>query len=305
MEDLNPVPLLLKEQIQSVIRDQWRKAADSYATIPLSLEAFENKVFQVLHKALVQIRDTAAPVAIESELMHLVSQLHWQELYLTTACAHGVETAWQLFHSSFKSTILKAATKCAANSSDGHEMADSFLSDLYLPSPSGATADEKKIGMYSGVGSLEGWIKVILARQSIDKIRSQKRQVSIDDLEFEPPSTEDSWRADSRVLEDDQARALQMVSSGLTEALRVLEPQQKMILQLYYLRKVTLKEIGTLLQVHESTISRNLDRLKAQLLAAVSDHLQKNFKVKKTEVRHIIGLARSHFEFDLNQILTE
>jgi hypothetical protein len=71
------------------------------------------------------------------------------------------------------------------------------------------------------------------------------------------------------------------------------------------LQQITLKEIGVLLKVHESTASRTLDRLKTQLLASVSDHLQEKFKIKKGEVRHLIGLAWSHIELDLKQILTE
>ena len=305
MENLDPILSRLKQRVQSITEEQWRKAAAEYSGIELTLDAFETKVFRVLKKALSQISEAACAETTERELIHLVSQLHWQELYLTTACALGDAAAWDFFHSLFKGTVMKTALRCASNTSEGNEMADSFLSDLFLPSQPGPTEGEKKIGQYSGIGSLEGWIKVVISRQSIDRIRSQKRQVSIDDLPVEPTSTGLSDRADSIILEQDQQRALRMVSAGLNEALRRLDPQQKMVLQLYYLQKVTLKEIGALLKVHESTVSRTLDRLKTQLLASVSDHLQKNFKVKKAEVRHLIGLARSHIELDLKQILTE
>lgn len=295
----------LRERTYAISQEQWCKAAVEYPGVALPLHAFEEKIFKVLQKSLTQIPEPTPRETAERELIHLLSQLHWQELYLTTACERGIDVAWNIFHSQYRGTILKTAMRSACNASEGQEIADSFLSELFLPSQTGSSEGEKKIGQYSGIGSLEGWIKVVIARQSIDRIRAQKRQVPIDDLEVEPPSLDQSARTDSRILEHDKQRALQMVSSGLTEALRHLEPQQKIILQLYYLQQVTLKEIGAFLKVHESTASRKIDRLKTQLLASVSDHLQEKFKIKKREVRHLIGLARSHIELDLKQILTE
>ena len=305
MENHDGVLTCLRERVRAISEEQWHRAAEKYPGIALTLHAFEARVLKILQKSLSRIPEAARAKIAEQELVRLLSQLHWQELYLTTACALGIEAAWEIFHSQFRGIVLKSALRCANNMSEGHEMADSFLSDLFLPSQTGSREGEKKIGQYSGIGSLEGWIKVVIARQSIDRMRAQKRKVSIDDLEVELPSSDPSARADSRILEHDQQRALQMVSAGLTEALRRLEPQQKMILQLYYLQNVTLKEIGALLRVHESTASRTLDRLKTQLLVSVSEHLQEKYKVKKAEVRHLIGLAWSHIELDLKQILTE
>lgn len=305
MENDNRTLSALKERTHAISQEQWYKAAVEYPSVSLPLRTFEEKVFKVVQKSLARIPGSTNTEATEQELIHLLSQLHWQELYLATACACGIEAAWETFHSQYRGTILKTAMRSAGNASEGQEIADSFLSELFLPSQTGSNEGEKKIGQYSGLGSLEGWIKVVIARQSIDRIRAQKRQIPIEDLEVEPPSLDQSARADSRILEHDKQRALQMVSSGLTEALRQLEPQQRIILQLYYLQQVTLKEIGAFLKVHESTASRTLDRLKTQLLASVSDHLQEKFKIKKAEVRHLIGLARSHIELDLKQILAE
>lgn len=295
----------LRERTHAISQEQWHKAAAEYPNVSLPLHAFEEKVFKVLQKCLTHIPESSRAEIAERELTHLLSELHWQELYLTIGCALGIEAAWNIFHSRYRGTILRTAMRNACNASEGQEIADSFLSELFLPSQTGSSDGERKIGQYSGIGSLEGWIKVVITRQSIDSIRAQKRQLPIDDLEVEPSSLDPSARADSRILEHDKQRALQMVSSGLTEALRQLEPQQKIILQLYYLQQVTLKEIGVFMKVHESTASRMLDRLKNQLLASVSNHLQEKFKIKRREVRHLIGLARSHIELDLEQILTE
>ena len=294
----------MQEQVHDAVEQHWHKATEEYPSITLGLHDFKVRVLKVLLKSLSQIHEAGNSTAGEQELVHLLSQLRWKELYLTTACAAGNEAAWTIFQAQYGDIILKAALRCAENVNEGHEIADSFLSDLFLPSQMGLTEGEKKIEQYSGMGSLEGWIKVVIARKAIDRIRAHKKQVSIEDLEVEFPSLDLSTQADSSMQDNDQQRALQMVQAGLNEALRRLDPQQKMILQLYYLQDVTLKEIGALLRVHESTAFRMLDRLKTQLLAALSEHLQEKYKVRRKEVRHLICLARSHIELDLKQILS-
>ncbi len=96
-----------------------------------------------------------------------------------------------------------------------------------------------------------------------------------------------------------------MVSGSLTAALAQLSTQEKLVLNLYYLQNVNLKEIGKWLKVHESTVSRLLERLKAQLRKAVNKRLQDEFKIKKVEIPHIIELAHSHLEIDLKTILSD
>ena len=138
----------------------------------------KKKYSKSLRKYFPQIPKATLAKTAERELTHVLSQLHWRELYLTTACALGIEAAWEIFHSQYRSTVLKTAMRSASNASEGQEMADSFLSELFLPSQAGSSEGEKKIGQYSGIGSLEGWIKVVIARQSIDRIRAQKKQVA-------------------------------------------------------------------------------------------------------------------------------
>jgi hypothetical protein len=77
------------------------------------------------------------------------------------------------------------------------------------------------------------------------------------------------------------------------------------VLKLYYLKGVNLKGIGQFLKAHESTASRLLDRLKTQLQKSINKQLQEKFKIRKTEVPHLIQLAEGHIEIDLKRILSQ
>jgi RNA polymerase sigma-70 factor (ECF subfamily) len=219
--------------IQPAVQKRHHEAQQTFPDVRLDLQAFVQKVVAVLEKHLPQ-RSNEAEFNLTQ--MQFLDNLRWEELFLTTACALGDEAAWKTFHSRYHAVIQKAARYCAENNSEAQELSDSLMSDLFLPISTESGKKTNKVGQYDGLGSLEGWIKVVIARQSIDRIRAQKKQVAIDDLEVEPPSLDPSARADSSILEHDEQQALQMVSSGLAEALRRLDPQQKIILQLYYLQ---------------------------------------------------------------------
>jgi RNA polymerase sigma-70 factor len=178
------------------------------------------------------------------------------------------------------------------------------MTDLFLPAHGTSKADSK-IAQYHGMGSLEGWIKVVIHRLAIDRFRVQNKNVALEDLQAEPASTVKSRQADAAVQSLETQKALKMVSGSLTKALAKLTHKDKLVLKLYYLRNVSLKEIGRLLEVHESTASRLLDRLKTQLLKSVAKNLHDEFKVKKNEVAHVIELAQDHLELDLKEILAD
>jgi DNA-directed RNA polymerase specialized sigma24 family protein len=96
-----------------------------------------------------------------------------------------------------------------------------------------------------------------------------------------------------------------MVSRTLSDALARLNTQERLVLNLYYLQDTSLKDIGKWLRVHESTVSRMIDRLRARLRKAVSGQLEKEYRIPKKEIPHVIQLAQSHLEIDLKEILAE
>src|SRR6185295_10133865 len=99
MENDDLVVSYLREQVHAISEEHWHKAAAEYPDIALTLQIFEEKVLKVLKRSLSQIPAATLAKTAERELNHILSQLHWQELYLTTACAHGIEAAWEIFHS--------------------------------------------------------------------------------------------------------------------------------------------------------------------------------------------------------------
>jgi RNA polymerase sigma-70 factor (ECF subfamily) len=295
-------PEKVAADIQSAVQKRHCEVQQTFPDVRLDLRLFVKKVVAILGKHL-------PPRLGEAEFSQTASQflngLKWEALFLTTACSSGDEAAWRIFNSRYRSVIQKAAQYCSENYSEAKELSDSLLSELFLPISTESGKKTNKIGQYDGLGSLEGWIKVVVSRLAIDQIRRSQRQVSLEDLETDPTSLRGGGQESGTGSDMDLPRASKMFVTSLNRAMEQLNAQEKMILSLYYLRDLSLKEIGGILRVHESTISRTLDRLKKQLRKSVEKHLREHFRVRSAEVSQLIEMAHLEVDVDLKRILIE
>jgi RNA polymerase sigma-70 factor (ECF subfamily) len=205
---------------------------------------------------------SARPDTSESELRSFFLNLHVEELALARACAAGDNSAWELFLTRYREKLYLTALRIAREDSAARELADSLYADLY-----GTTTREgqrvSKLVSYGGRGSLEGWLRTVLAQEYVNRYRRTKRLVSLDEeteegAQFRAPDPEEVSSGDPR-------RDVATVESATDEALARLSGEERMILSAYYLDERTLAEIARLLGVHESTISRKVDKLARSL----------------------------------------
>ena len=160
---------------------------------------------------------------------------------------------------------LFIATYIAKESSAARELADSLYADLY-----GTTTRDgqriSKLASYTGRGSLEGWLRTVMAQEFVNRYRRQRRLVSLDEesedgAQFAATSSEPGIVVDPRV------------EAATDEVLSRASAEDRFILASYYLDGRTLAEIARTLAVHESTISRKLDKLakalRKQILTAL------------------------------------
>ena len=205
---------------------------------------------------------SARPDTSTTELRSFFLNLHVEELVLARACAAGNNSAWELFLTRYREKLYLSALRIAREDSAARELADSLYADLY-----GTTTRDgqrvSKLASYGGRGSLEGWLRTVLAQEYVNRYRRTKRLVSLDEeseegVQFRAPEPEEvssgNPRRDSAVL-----------ASATDETLAGLSSGDRMVLSAYYLDERTLAEIARMLGVHESTISRKVDKLAKSL----------------------------------------
>jgi len=220
----------LVASIYARAEQEWRLASQTYSLLSLSLSKFTEKVSRVAKRCVESVATDAVPPA--QAVTQLLDSLNWADLFLTTACAEGDTRAWEAFQKRYRPVIHSTALKASTSASEAAELSDTLLTDLFLPTEGGLR--EAKIAQYHGLGSLEGWIRVVVHRMAIDQIRLHRKNVSMEELDAELPSVSSHGRADESIAERDADRARGMVSECLAVALEKLSPQERLVLSLYY-----------------------------------------------------------------------
>jgi RNA polymerase sigma-70 factor (ECF subfamily) len=218
--------------------------------IGLSRESFSAILCEVAAKYL-----PAGNTAVEARAFLLT--LRVEELALARACAAGHNSAWEVFLTRYREKLYQSALRIAREDSSARDLADSLYAELY-----GTTMRDgervSKLASFTGRGSLEGWLRTVLAQEFVNRYRRTKRLVSLDEeseegAQFAASEPEPAPSADPRL------------ESATDAALASLDSEDRMVLAAYYLDGRTLAEIARMLGVHESTISRKVDKLARSL----------------------------------------
>src|SRR5262249_52398380 len=148
--------------------------------------------------------------------------LRVEELVLARACAAGNEHAWETFLIRYREKLYDMALHIAREDSAARDLADSLYADLY-----GTSTREgrriSKLASYTGRGSLEGWLRTVLAQEYVNRYRRCKRLVSLDaeieeGSQFAAPAPVTETVVDSRL------------ESSVDEALTALPAEDRFIL---------------------------------------------------------------------------
>src|SRR5437879_5907292 len=181
------------------------------------------------------------------------SRLHVEDLVLARACAAGNEHAWEVFFLRFSEELYDVARQITREDSTGRELADSVYADLF-----GTRTREgdriSKLASYSGRGSLDGWLRTVLAQEYVNTYRKQRRLVSLDEeeevgVQFSAAASEPAVPTNPKL------------ETAVDDVLRSLSPEDRFVLASYFLDQRTLAQIARALSVHESTISRKIEKL--------------------------------------------
>jgi RNA polymerase sigma-70 factor (ECF subfamily) len=189
----------------------------------------------------------------ETEVRDFYSKLRLRELALARACAAGNELAWERFLLQFREKLYDVARRLAREDAAARELADSIYADLFGVNTRGGER-VCKLSSYTGRGSLEGWLRSVLAQEYVNRYRVGKRLVSFEEQEeagvqYVAPAAGEETPADPRLAE------------ATDRALAGLDAEDRFVLAAYYLDDRTLAEIARMLGRHESSISRRLDKI--------------------------------------------
>ena len=137
----------------------------------------------------------------------------------------------------------------------------------------------------------------MLAQEYVNRYRRTKRLVSLEEeseegVQFRAPDPEPVNRADNRL------------NRATDQVLAELPSEDRMVLGAYYLDGRTLAEIARMLGVHESTISRKLDKLAKSLRKQIVTALTKG-GMSRRQAREALEVDVRDLKVDIRRSLAQ
>ncbi|MEQ8908968.1 MAG: RNA polymerase sigma factor [Vicingaceae bacterium] len=112
----------------------------------------------------------------------------------------------------------------------------------------------KKIGSFTGKGSLEGWIRKIMVNTALDHLRKRKKErfnVDVDEVEYK--------------LKDEQEIIASLQADDLLKLVQSLPTGYRTVFNMYAIEGYTHKEIANELGVSENTSKSQYSRARSLL----------------------------------------
>jgi len=222
----------------------------------------------------------SAPAPASQKLEEYLGALHLNDLALACSCSEGHAEAWEHFVTSYRGYLRTAAgaiLRCSAGSPAACEFADSLFAELYGLTE-GKRTDRSLFRYFHGRSSLKTWLRAVLAQRHVDAIRAGRRFTELDPDDRGVRATSQNPGDVPRIEsppDPHRERYVTLFTRMLETALGLLDPRDRERLRLYYGEEQTLAEIGRTLGEHESSVSRNLERIRRELRRAVEEALRK------------------------------
>jgi RNA polymerase sigma factor (sigma-70 family) len=233
--------------------------------------------------------------------------LHIEDLALASACIAGFEPAWEFFMREYRGylrAVAGAITKSSRAGADARELADSLFAELFGLAD-GKRGERSLFRYFHGRSSLKTWLRAILAQHHVDRIRESRRWEPLESDDGESPAPLPLHNSSSSPLDPHRERYLERFRVALGNSVAALAQDDRQRLELYYAREKTLAEIGRLLGEHESSVSRNLERVRRELRAAVEACLRGAPPLSDAEIALCFQYSAEDAPIDFRQLFPE
>ena len=270
-------------ELEPIIASGYSEGRARFGDLGLDPDVFAKRIHAILQKHLGPNPPIEAAVSF-------AKSLHSRDLYLATACAQhslypttdpttGIPSehagrAWKTLESTYRGFIRDLARFFFRKGFISQDLADNILADLFLPDRSGTS----RIVSYDGRSSLSTWLRVVISNRAINAKRCSATMQTVEILADIPdePALEsiDSGLRTKRYQEP--------LEDSLTLACRSLTLRERLILLWRYEDGLQLGQIARLLDIHQSNVTRQLDRLQGKLREHVREILS---------TRHGLSLA--------------
>lgn len=224
----------------------------------------------------------------------VLGSLHVEDLCLAERAAAGQDLAIAELGQTLDRAVRTAVSRIHPDASFLDEVAQRLRGKLLLASPGAAP----KLLDYAGRGSLARWLEASALRVALTlRAEDRKGHTGEGALEaVEAPGPQPDVAFIRGQLGPELQRALE-------EVLTALPVRERNLLRLYFVKGLTVEEIGRMEGTHKSTISRWLARVRAGTLERVRATLVERLRLSSGELDSVLAELKSQLHLSVSRVL--
>lgn len=233
------------ETLEELAQAQYGEALRHHGYLGLSREQFVARFEQVVAKYVPE----DAP---EQSRIDFGAQLSSSDLYLATACGLPTESAWGHFYSLYDVYLKRCLRQYCREPNILNDLMDDPSAELFLPDSSGRS----RITSYDGRSSLRSWLRAVVANRVINEREKKANSMRSRDFPEDGPAVcprACEWAVDACMSEP-------LLRDCLKEGCRSLSERERQMILNRYEEQLPLGVIARRWGVHQSTVTRILER---------------------------------------------
>ncbi|GAB4459137.1 MAG: RNA polymerase sigma factor [Bacteroidales bacterium] len=196
-------------------------------------------------------------------------KVNWQDTdavsKIVDACVRGDRMNQEVLYKSFYGKMLTVCMRYSKNKEEAYDILQEGFVKVF-----------NKLKNFEKKGSLEGWIRRIMANTAIDHIRKKKGFYLSSDELFEMDNLVDDSNDESELDE-----LVQMKADVIITFVQKLSPAYRTVFNMYVIENMTHQEIADYLNISVGTSKSNLakakNNLKEMVLTYIKTHEHETF----------------------------
>jgi RNA polymerase sigma-70 factor, ECF subfamily len=267
----------------------FKQAQESYGNLGLEIEVYKHRLNEILRKYL------GCPITT-TEAGIFFKEVHTNDLYLATACAEGIELAWQQFDQCFRPYITQLAKQEYQNDTTAAEIADGVVTDLFFKDKS----NRPRIASYQGQASLTRWLRMVVSYRAADERKRKWNRFEPLDV-VQHAADESYFNRLSSQLRTKKYRPL--IIGAFRTASQTLSPRERMILLMKYDELLASKQIAEILGVHASRVTQVLELVRQKIQREVIAILAEKHELSSEAIQECLIEVVNNPEYSLLELL--
>lgn len=236
----------------------------------------------------------AQRVPADRSVDEALTELQGADLYLAKGCLEHDPSAIAIFDNMLRERATSMARRRGLRNADCDDLLQDLRERILLGSPRGAPILQN----YAGRGSLAGWLRVVVARLTMQAKNAQKPTVPIEE-QLETQIGLDGHDEIDPELAYLKARYLAEFRTAFRQAFSQLEARNQNVLRYSVEQQLNIDQIGRIYGVHRATVARWLVNIRRSLLKKTYHNLCLDFGVNRLEVESILRVIESRLEVSL------